>query len=93
MFLGVQLEQVDAYKYLGVVLDPRLNFNAHIDRLVGKAKQRIGCISRFRKYASKSVALTLYKSLVIPLFDFNSNVILPKISCHAWILFRTMHVI
>ena len=67
---GTPLEQVSSYKYLGMVLDNRLNFNLHIDRLVKKSRQRIGCVGRVRKYITKSIALTLYKSMVLPLFDF-----------------------
>ena len=57
---GTHIEQVDQYKYLGVVLDPKLNFNAYFDRLIGKSQQQI--ISRVCKYVSKNIALTLYKS-------------------------------
>ncbi len=67
---GNPLGQVDSYKYLGVILDNRLNFNLHIEKLVKKSRQRIGCVGRVRKFITKNIALTLYKSMVLPLFDF-----------------------
>ena len=67
---GAQLEQVEQYKYLGMILDNRLNFADHIDRLVKKSRQRIGGIGRVRKYITKDIALILYKAMVVPLFDF-----------------------
>ena len=65
---GFPLEQVQSYKYLGMILDYRLNFSEHIERMVKKSRQRIGCVGRgrVRKFISKSLALTLYKAMVLP---------------------------
>ena len=64
------IEQVTVFKYLGVWMDPRLNFNEHISILCNKSKRRLGAISRVRKYIDQNLALSLYKSLVLPHFDF-----------------------
>ncbi len=42
--------------------------------MVKKSRQRIGAIALVRKYIDKNIALTLYKALVCPLFDFNDIV-------------------
>ncbi len=65
-----QILQVNSYKYLGIVLDSKLSFNEHIERLTKKSKQRIGSICRVRNYISRNVALTFYKAIVLPLLDF-----------------------
>ena len=57
---------------MGKILDKRLNFGDHIDRLVKKARQRIGGIGRVPKYITRQIALTLYKAMVVPLFDFGA---------------------
>ena len=37
------LENVQVFKYLGFLLDSKLNFTEHINCVVNKAKQQIGC--------------------------------------------------
>ena len=37
------LEQVFCFKYLGIWLDPRLNFNNHIDKLCSKSNTKTRC--------------------------------------------------
>ena len=64
------LEQVHTFKYLGIWLDEKLNFNLHIEKLCNKTRRRLGAISRVRKYVTRDIALSLYKSLVVPHFDF-----------------------
>ena len=57
-----------------MIVDPKLTFSGHIDKLVKKSRQRIGAIAQVRKFIDKNIALTLYKALVCPLFDFNDIV-------------------
>ena len=45
---GSNIERVSEYKYLGLWLDDRLNFKYHIDKLVVKLRQKIGCLYRNR---------------------------------------------
>ena len=64
------LEQVTVFKYLGVLIDNRLNFNAHVDQICKKSKMSLGAIGRVRCFITKSIALNLYKSLVLPYIDY-----------------------
>ena len=67
---NIHLEQVVSYKYLGLILDQRLNFMEHVSKITAKGRQHIGCIGRARKFITKNTALTLYKAMVLPLMDF-----------------------
>ena len=67
---GTELECVREFKYLGFILDSKLTFNEHINHILSKAKQRIGCLWRVRKYIKQDTALQLYKSLVLPYYDY-----------------------
>ena len=67
------IEQVEQYKYLGIILDPKLNFTAHIDRVVKKSRQWIGCIGRVRPFITKSTAMILYKSGRVRLSDKSAS--------------------
>ena len=43
---GSSIEKVSVYKYLGIWLDDKLTFKHHIDNLVTKLRQKIGCLYR-----------------------------------------------
>ena len=41
---GKVLNRASENKYLGVVLDPSLTWNAHVDYLVGNVRQRVALL-------------------------------------------------
>ena len=55
-------------KYLGLVLDTRLTWKAHINELSKKLSQAIGMLYKIRKLCSHQVLLSLYHAI------FNSHV-------------------
>jgi len=64
---GSILQNVKSYKYLGILLDPLLNFNMQLDCAVAKAKRasaKVCCLIKDRKGLFVPLALQLYKSLV-----------------------------
>ena len=65
-----EIEHVDSYKYLGVFLDPVLNFKSHIDYITKKVKQRTGVLWCIRNFMSRNLAKRLYTSLINPLFVY-----------------------
>ena len=60
--------------YLGMFLDESLSFNEHVDYLHNKVSSRLGMMYFSRKFLNQHTALTLYKSLVLPYFDFGGTV-------------------
>ena len=71
---GIDLNRVDRCKYLGIILDQHLSFYDHINYISGKIRQKLGIFARCRKYISQDTALTLYKSLILPHFDYCDQV-------------------
>lgn len=67
---GSELEYVDTYKYLGVLLDSSLSFQPHINKLRSKIKSRIGFLFRNRASFTYAAKLALVKMTIIPMFDF-----------------------
>ena len=49
---------------LGIIFDPTLNFDIHINNIIKKANQMIGIIKRTFSYLDKEIFCKLYKSLV-----------------------------
>ncbi len=65
-----QIEVVDRFKYLGILLDNTLSFKYHIDYICKKTIPQLKMLSRMRTIANESICLYLYKTLMLPLFDY-----------------------
>ena len=63
---------VFSQKCLGIYLDERLAFDAHIEDLFKKICSVIGVLRRIKSLVPKECLLTLYKSLIQPYFDYCS---------------------
>ncbi len=72
---GNIIERVSEIKYLGVIIDDKLNFLKHLQYV---KKKLFAKLAMFRKIGSKLDAVTkvtLYKSLVAPHFDYCSSIL------------------
>ena len=63
------LNRVSEYKYLGIVLDASLTWNAHVGYLIGKVRKRLAMLGRIRKNINTYTAGTVYTSYVFPILD------------------------
>ena len=57
-------------KQLGIVLDSKLNFNAHVDEKIRKCNRIIGLVRRLFVTLPRNALLTIYKSFVRPHLDY-----------------------
>ena len=57
-------------KHLGIVLDSKLKFNAHVDQKIKKCNRIIGFIRRQSINLPRNVLITIYKSFVRPHLDY-----------------------
>jgi len=67
--LNAVIEQVNNYKYLGVILDPMLDFRMHVDYTISKAKialSKISTLIKGRQKISVKLEIDLFKSLIRP---------------------------
>ena len=71
---GDGILRTQTFKYLGIILDETLSFNDHVQYVSGKIRQKLGVLSRCRKFITRDTALTLYKAMVLPHFDYCDNV-------------------
>ena len=67
---GENLQKVSSYKYLGVILDSTLSYKQHTASVMRTVSHKIFILSRLRKYLSDRAALLIYKSMVLPYFDY-----------------------
>ena len=64
------LNQVRHFKYLGLICDENLNWNNHIENMSQKIGKMIGFLGRLRRSLSETVLNLIYRSLILPLFDY-----------------------
>ena len=69
LYRNHKLEQVSSFKYLGVVSDSKLTFAAHVEHLKSKKYAKIRILGRVRHVLDQGTALTLYKTLILPIYD------------------------
>ena len=67
---GTILERLTSYKYLGIKLDPHLKFNDYIDYVRSKTIGKIRLLGQVSKFLDRATRLHLYKSLILPIFDY-----------------------
>ena len=67
---GEKLQLVPSFKYLGVVLDSALTFSNHIKTVLDTVAHKSYLLGKIRKYITSDTALLIYKSMVLPYFDY-----------------------
>jgi len=64
----------DHQKHLGLILDPELAFDRHVDEKINKANRGIGLIRRLREFLPRDSLVTIYKAHVRPHLDYGDVV-------------------
>ena len=67
---NAMLDYVDHYKYLGVVLDRQLNFSLHLSQVHKLVAHKIYLLNKIRNMVMTQGALSIYKSKILPYFDY-----------------------
>ena len=65
-----QLQMVPTYKYLGVNLDQTLNFKYHLESLVSNISFKLYMFSKIRRFLNEKCAIIIYKTMLMPFFDY-----------------------
>lgn len=72
---GQQIEQVEKYKYLGVLIDEHLTFSHHSEYVMKKIAKKINLLGRISEYLSKWSKLTIYKVIILPHLNYCSSIL------------------
>ena len=68
---GENVEIVSKFKYLGIWIDNKLNWESHLDYMCSKISQRLGVLKRVRPYINLDTAKMLYNATVLPIMEYN----------------------
>ena len=61
---------VDQHKHLGIILDSKLSFSAHIQEAINKSRKAIGMLKFMSRYLPRNTLNELYKLYVRPHLDY-----------------------
>ena len=64
------LQIVPTYKYLGITLDSTLSFNCQVKSTMSIVAYKANLLAKIRKFLRKEVAMRIYKSMILPHFDY-----------------------
>ena len=70
---GNVVEEVDNYKYLGSCLDNKHNCNVQYSKTLQVLGLKLRNFGRVCRFLSTCAALTVYKSMILPLLDYNDH--------------------
>ena len=68
---AVTLEQVENYRYLGVLVSSRLTWSDHIEHVCAKARKLVGILYRqFYSWADSNTLLLIYQTCIRPHLEY-----------------------
>ena len=68
------LEQVEHFKYLGVVINENLTWSDHIDSIQTKVAKRLGILKRIRHLIPRKSREIVFNTLILPILDYGDIV-------------------
>ena len=67
---GMTLQYVKQFNYLGMKLEDTLTFELHAAETMRMVSHKLYLLSRIRKYITTGQSIAIYKSKVVPYFDY-----------------------
>ena len=68
----VNLDNVDSYTYLGIVINNQFTWNDHIYYICGKINKKLGLLRRIKSYIPLKARSTFFNSFILPLFYYGN---------------------
>ena len=68
-----KLDKVDTFKYLGVTLDPGLNYEAHLKSLNATVRHKLFLLRTVRPFLTNFAALQTYRVMILPLLEYGNT--------------------
>ena len=68
--LGDVIKHVERHEYLGIIIDDKLSFKYHNVKCSSRASNKMYQLRKIRGCITTKCALTIYKTMVLPLFEY-----------------------
>ena len=89
--LGSEMEWVDCYKYLGVLLTSDLSWSPHVTNICNKALKVLGLLYRRLIFMAQDALKQLYLSLVRPHLEYACQVWDPHLARRLSRMYKSSH--
>ena len=66
---GLLLDCVDSFKYLGITLDPQLNYDLYLSTILQKVTYKSYLLRKIRRYIDVQASLHIYKAMILPYIE------------------------
>ena len=70
VFDGTLIQRVRSTKFLGLIIDEKLSWKAHIDNICKIIARNTGILSKLRQFLPKYIMLSLYSTLILPYLNY-----------------------
>ena len=67
---GTQIERVESFNFLGIMLDENLTWKSHIEMVAKKISKVTGILYRLKNIFLESVLFVLYNSLIVSYINY-----------------------
>ena len=67
---GINIEKVRSYSQLGLILNEKMNWDAHIDNIISKANKKIGLIWRLSNHVPRFAVEIIYTTYIRPQLEY-----------------------
>ena len=67
---GSIIHPTDKTKFLGIIIDQKLNWKPHIIKITNQISRSIGIIKKFRHTLPSNILFTLYNTLILPYISY-----------------------
>jgi len=71
---GNSIEKVTSYKYLGIIIDNKLNWNEQMKSVIKKMQKYFPIFYNIRNYTQQKVCIQLYKTLVLSKINYGIEI-------------------
>lgn len=71
---NIIIERVNSFKYLGLYLDEKLNYDTHYDHVINKISSALGCINTIRKYITEQMFVIIINAFVLSIIDYGLQI-------------------
>ncbi len=69
-----KLQHIESTKYLGLIIDNKLQWQNHINSVCSTVTKKLGMMNRTSKIVDKKTVMQIYKSFIMPSFDYADTV-------------------
>ena len=74
LFNDIPVKKVNEHRHLGIIIDSKLSFSAHIKSAISRARKGIGLLKYLSKYLPRHTFNELYELYARPHLDYSDAI-------------------